>query len=164
MRPPPSNTLAGDCGRIPAGSTLPVMTVIDWLLDSDPAISWQTMRDLTGVRTDVVAAERSRVAREGWGRRLLARQSDDGAWNGGTYFPTAEFGDPGPGQPWTATAWALSDLREFDVDPAEPAVRRTVGLMREHRACEHAGERFFDGEVEPCIDAGRSEARSGARE
>lgn len=137
---------------MPAGSTLPAMTVIDWLLDSDPAISWQTMRDLTGVRADVVAAERSRVAREGWGARLLARQADDGAWNGGTYFPTAEFGDPGPGQPWTATAWALSDLREFGVDPDDPAVRRAVGLVREHRTWEHAGQRFFDGEVEPCIN------------
>ena len=50
------------------------MTVIDWLLDGDPAIRWQVMRDLTDAPPDEVAAERARVAREGWGARLLALQ------------------------------------------------------------------------------------------
>ena len=49
------------------------MNVIDWLLDSDPAIRWQVMRDLTDAPADEVAAERARVAREGWGAQLLSR-------------------------------------------------------------------------------------------
>jgi hypothetical protein len=48
---------------------------IKWLLDSDPAIRWQVMRDLTCEAPTAVAAERSRVATEGWGAHLLARQS-----------------------------------------------------------------------------------------
>jgi hypothetical protein len=55
---------------------------LKWLLDSDPAIRWQVMRDLTGEAPDVIAAERSRVATEGWGAQLLARQSPAGNWAG----------------------------------------------------------------------------------
>jgi hypothetical protein len=59
-------------------------SVVDWLLDSDPSIRWQVMRDLTATSADVVAAERSRVANEGWGARLLDEQRADGQW--GTAF------------------------------------------------------------------------------
>ena len=55
---------------------------IKWLLDSDPAIRWQVMQDLTGEAPDAIAAERSRVATEGWGAQLLARQSPPGHWGG----------------------------------------------------------------------------------
>jgi len=48
------------------------MTVFEWLLDSDPAIRWQVMRDLLDAPPEAVAAERARVAAEGWGARLLA--------------------------------------------------------------------------------------------
>jgi len=54
------------------------MTVIDWLLDSDPAIRWQVMQDLLDEHPDAVAAERARVAHEGWGARLLALQDGNG--------------------------------------------------------------------------------------
>ena len=50
------------------------MTVIDWLLDSDPSIRWQAMRDLIGAPAEEVTAERARVATEGLGVRLLALQ------------------------------------------------------------------------------------------
>ena len=63
------------------------MAVLDWLLDSDPAIRWQVLRDLVHAPADVVAAERARVATEGWGVRLLSLQGDDGQWAGGACFP-----------------------------------------------------------------------------
>src|SRR5947199_9278543 len=67
------------------------MDVIEWLLDSDPAIRWQVMRDLTDAPEEQVAAERARVASEGWGARLLALQRGDGQWDGGipTFTATA---------------------------------------------------------------------------
>src|SRR5271167_5229590 len=55
---------------------------LKWLLDSDPAIRWQVMRDLTGETPKAIAAERSRVATEGWGAQLLANQSPAGGWGG----------------------------------------------------------------------------------
>ena len=80
------------------------MTVMDWLLESDPAMRWQVLRDLSDAPPEVVAAERARVATEGWGARLLALRGDDGQWAGGACFPADFRGDglePGasPGPP-----------------------------------------------------------------
>ena len=54
--------------------------VFDWLLDSDPSIRWQVMRDLLGAREPEWASERARIESEGWGARLLALQDEDGQW------------------------------------------------------------------------------------
>jgi hypothetical protein len=132
------------------------MTVVDWLLDSDPAIRWQTLRDLADAPSDTVSAERARVAGEGWGARMLALQGDDGLWAGGALFPARKAGSghdqPPKGQPWTATAYSLVALHDFGVDPHCDAVRRAVARVRENCRWEHAGQPFFSGEVEPCIN------------
>ena len=62
--------------------TLSLVTVLDWLLDSDPAIRWQVLRDIVRAPAEIVAAERARIATEGWGARLLALQGEDGQWVG----------------------------------------------------------------------------------
>ena len=99
------------------------IAVLDWLLDSDPAIRWQTLRDLSGAPAEVVATERARVATEGWGARLLALRDHDGLWEGGAVFPA-----PGwvrnEGQPWTATEPTLTLLRAFGIDPGSETMRR----------------------------------------
>lgn len=127
------------------------MTVTDWLLDSDPAIRWQVMRDLLDEPAEVVAAERARVAREGWGARLLALQEPGGQWDGGTYDAAGR--DPeAPGQPWTGTHHTLVLLRELGPDPASPEVRKAIALVRENTKWENEGQDYFAGEVEPCIN------------
>ena len=130
------------------------MNVLDWLLDSDPAIRWQVLRDLADASPESVAAERARVATEGWGARLLALQGDDGQWEGGALFPARkpEGGEKPKGQPWTATAPSLVLLQDFGIEPRDPKVRRAVDQVREHSRWEHAGQPFFSGEVEPCIN------------
>jgi hypothetical protein len=125
--------------------------LLDWLLDSDPAIRWQVLRDLADAPAEVVAAERARVANEGWGARLLASQGEDGQWAGGALFPNGKWDRDQP-QPWTATAYALVDLQDFGVDPRDEKLRRAVTQVREHSRWEHARQRFFSGEVEPCIN------------
>jgi len=124
---------------------------IDWLLDSDPAIRWQVLADLTDAPPAEVAAERSRVEHEGWGARLLALEGADGLWDGGSCFPASYTGQE-PDQPWTATMHSLQTLQIFGLDPASAAARRAVALIAEHGRWEHAGQRYFDGEVEPCIN------------
>src|SRR5689334_3684395 len=126
------------------------MAVLDWLLDSDPAIRWQVLRDLTDSPAEIVAAERARIANEGWGARILALQGDDGLWEGGALFPARRSDDPG--QPWTATAYSLMLLRDFGVDPHNERVQQAVAKARENCRWEHAGQPFFEGEVEPCIN------------
>lgn len=117
------------------------MTVLDWLLDSDPSIRWQAMRDLTREPADVVAAERSKIATEGWGARLLALQGPDGYWAGGSLFPE-----------WTSTTHTLLVLRYMGLDPMSAQARRAVALVRDNVKWDHAGQDYFSGEVEPCIN------------
>jgi hypothetical protein len=128
------------------------MTVLDWLLDSDPALRWQVLRDLCDAPAEVVRVERARVATEGWGARLLALRGDDGQWAGGACFPADFRGDFSQGQPWTSTLPALTLLRDLGIEPNAEPVRETVGLVRENCRWEHAGQPFFAGEVEPCIN------------
>ena len=137
----------------PALRHAPTNPVVEWLLDSDPAIRWQVLRDLTDAPADIVAAERARVANEGWGARILALQGEDGLWEGGALFPSRrhEMGQ-GRGQPWTATAYSLVHLYDFGVDPNSERVQRAVAQVRQHCRWEHAGQPFFSGEVEPCIN------------
>jgi len=140
-----------------------VLDVVAWLLDSDPAIRWQVLRDLTDASEEEVAAERARVADEGWGARLLALQAEDGHWDRGTPpFTSAEAAHWWQSLPpdrqgtlfpeFTSTTWTLTLLRNFGLDPASPGARHAVRRVRDHCRWEHDGEPFFAGEVEPCIN------------
>lgn len=130
------------------------MTILNWLLDSDPAIRWQVLRDLAAAPHETVAAERARIATEGWGARLLALQDPDGQWAGGACFPGEgrRWREEGAGQPWISTLPTLQLLCEFGIDPNAGQIRRTIEGIRQNCRWEHAGQPFFSGEVEPCIN------------
>ena len=128
------------------------MTVIEWLLDADPTIRWQVLRDLVDATSEEVSAERSRVTNEGWGAELLALQGRDGRWDGGTYRPgwvdeSKPFFDA-----WTATHFALQLLRDFGLDPKSDEAIGAVSLVRENVRWEANGALYFEGELEPCIN------------
>jgi hypothetical protein len=128
------------------------MSTTDWLLDADPAIRWQVLRDLTDATAGEVVAERGRVAVEGWGAQLLALQGPDGRWDGGTYRPdwvdeSKPFFDA-----WTATHFSLQLLRDFGLDPDSPGARRAVDLVRKNVRWEANDALYFEGETEPCIN------------
>ncbi len=136
-------------------------SVMQWLLDSDPSIRWQVMRDLIGAPVEEVAAERARVANEGVGARLLALQGADGSWAGAAW-----------NRGWDSTMHVLTLLRELGLDPVSDEARRAVNLVRERvrwqgwdvdgtwRGSDFVGAPFFVGEVEPCING--QVAASGA--
>ena len=113
---------------------------------------WQVLRDLTGAPPEAVTAARALVAVEGWGARILALRGDDGQWAGGACFPADFRGDFSEGQSWTSTLPTLTLLRDLGVDPDAPEMRETIALVGENCRWEHEGQRFFDGEVEPCIN------------
>lgn len=121
--------------------------VIQWLLDSDPSIRWQVMRDLTGAPAGAVRAEREKVAAQGWGAQLLALQDTQGRW-GGTAWNRG----------WDSTMHVLMLLRDLGLDPASPEARRAVSLVNEHVTWKGSGppeaddNPFFAGEIEPCIN------------
>lgn len=129
----------------------PARAVIRWLLDGDPAIRWQTLGDLEKASPAEVAVERARVEHEGWGAQLLSLADSDGLWEGGACFPASYRGGE-PGQPWTATMHTLQTLQLLGLDPASEAARHMIPMVTENGRWEHAGQRYFDGEVEPCIN------------
>ncbi|MBO0722431.1 MAG: hypothetical protein J2P41_16515 [Blastocatellia bacterium] len=122
-------------------------SVIRWLLDSDPSISWQALRDLTDAPAEEVAAERARVATEGLGARLLALQGADGRWGGAAW-----------NRGWNSTMHVLILLRNLGLDPASEQASRAVALVRDRVTWQGCGptecdaNHFFAGEVEPCIN------------
>lgn len=138
------------------------MDVLAWLLDADPAIRWQVMRDLADAPIEHVAAERARIGDEGWGARLLALQRPDGQWQANALFRSAKAEQWWQALPperkgtlfpeWTSTTWSLSLLRQFGLDPHAARARRAVQLIRQYCRWEHDGEPDFAGEVEPCIN------------
>jgi len=117
--------------------------VIGWLLDADPSIRWQVMRDLTDTPAEIVDAERSRVAAEGWGRLLLDAQRPDGQWGDGAATPF-----------WWSNLYTLLFLRDLGLDPASPRARTAIDLVRDHVTWGpgFGDSPFFEGEVEPCIN------------
>lgn len=125
---------------------------VEYLLAGDPAIRWQTLRDLTDADDDTVAAERARVATDGWGARLLAEQSDDGRWDGGVYRPGWVDEERPMFDAWSATHFSLQQLVDYGVDPADPAVVAAIDRVAAHVRWEHDDEPYFDGETEPCIN------------
>ena len=133
--------------------------LLDWLLDSDPALRWQVERDLVGAAEATWQATRARVATEGFGARLIALQDLDGQWAGGAYFP-ADFDVAGPegaddaddaGQPYTATTWSLNALREWGLDAS--ALAGTADLLDRNSRWEYEDLPYWGGEVDCCINA-----------
>jgi hypothetical protein len=102
----------------------PVDATIQWLLDGDPAIRWQTLRDLVGASERAVAQERSKVASDGWGARLLATQDADGTWAGGL------SSDGGLYSPkWTSTTYTMLLLRDLGLAANDRRARKACGLL-----------------------------------
>jgi hypothetical protein len=127
--------------------------VIEWLLASDPAIRWQVMRDLQDASESEWREERSKVETEGLGSKLFSLQDDDGQWAGGAFVPAGftERDWHEEGQPWTATCWALNQLREFGLEPACACARRIVELVGRKSRWDHADEPYWQGETDAPI-------------
>jgi hypothetical protein len=121
--------------------------VLRWLLDSDPAICWQVMRDLTDASAHEVAAERAKAAIKGWAAHLLSLQAADGRWGGAAW-----------NHGWDSTMHVLWLLRLLGLDPASAEARLALGRVRDHVTWKGSGpsqcecNSFFTGEIEPCIN------------
>ena len=113
---------------------------LKWLLDSDPAIRWQVMRDLTDASPDAIAAERSRVATAGWRAQLLARQSPAGHWPGGRQWDLT-------------TLYSLTALMDFGLDPNSKQAHKMIDRIEKRLVFKPLNNRpYLRGETEPCIN------------
>lgn len=129
-------------------------SVVDWLMAGDAAIRWQVQRDLLDAPESEWRAERALVETTGWGAALLEAQDDDGQWAGGAFAPRGfDWSEwESVGQPWTATSFALTDLRQLGIEPTSERAQRTAELVGVNSRWDHDGQPFWAGEVEECIN------------
>ena len=101
------------------------------------------MRDLTDTPAEIVAAERARVAVEGWGARLLEQQRPDGQWGDGVATPF-----------WWSNMYTLVWLRDLGIEPSGAPAGTAIERVREKVTWGpgFGNSPFFEGEVEPCIN------------
>ena len=104
---------------------MPVQEIdcISWLLQGDVAIRYQTHRDLLGAdRPDL----RSRIAREGWGKQLLARRNPDGSWGLEFYRPK-----------WTSSHYTLLSLKGLAIAPDQPLIMESIcRILTDYKATD----------------------------
>ncbi len=125
---------------------------IAWLLDSDPAIRWQVLRDLTtNASPDDITAERSRIATEGWGARLLALQTPAGDWGAGPADWRQDL--PEDDRRLLIALYTLTVLKDLGLDPASGPARDMIGRVKKGLVFQRLDHRpFLQGETEPCIN------------
>lgn len=113
---------------------------LEWLLAGDPAIRWQTRRDLTGASERALAREQRRVAVDGWGARLLAHQDPVGTWAGRMYSPK-----------WTSTTYTMLLLRDLGLPPRNRAAKRACALLLDRGLQGDGGIGYGWGRSETCV-------------
>lgn len=120
---------------------------IQWLVDGDPAIRWQALQDLVGAADHTVERERRKVAREGWGARLLAKQDVEGTWAGGL------SSDGGLYSPkWISTTYTMLLLRDFGLPSANRSARKACALLLDRGLQRDGGINYgWRGQSETCI-------------
>ncbi len=106
--------------------------VLEWLLEGDPAIRWQTLRDLQAAQDPEVRRARERVAEEGWGARLLSHQDPEGTWAGKMYSPK-----------WTSTTYTMLLLRRMGLPRTHPQAQRACTLLLERGLYHDGGINYF---------------------
>lgn len=118
-------------------------SVVQWLLAGDPAIRWQTQRDLLDEDPSVWMATRAEVATAGWGRLLLEAQDPAGTWGGGLYSPK-----------WTSTTYTLLLLRRLGLPGTDERAARGCRQLLEGAQWVDGGVSYWSGRrlAERCVN------------
>lgn len=116
--------------------------LINWLMQGDPAIRWQTMRDLMEADGAAVEAERKQVALQGWGARLLALQDEQGKWCGGLYTPK-----------WISTTYTMLLLRYMGLPADIRQAQQACRLLLDNGFYRDGGINYFSSlkHSETCV-------------
>jgi hypothetical protein len=110
--------------------------VVNWLVESDPAIRWQVMRDILHSPPATYEAERSRLTREGWCAQLLGSQADDGLWNRSLYNGK-----------WLSTTYSLYMLKLLGLHPGDPRALKGCEQLFSQGLYQDREIRFSRGQV-----------------
>jgi hypothetical protein len=119
---------------------------IEWLLEGDPAIRWQVLRDLEGAADHAVERERRKIPRDGWGARLLSLQDPRGTWAAG------QSSDDGLYSPkWISTTYTMLLLRDFGLAPSNRQVRKACRMLLERGLQRDGGMNYGWSQSETCV-------------
>lgn len=88
--------------------------IIEWLLEGDVAIQYQTHRDLLHSNSRILKKLKQRIATEGWGQDFLSRQHPEGHWGKAFYQPK-----------WTSTNYTLLDLKHLGIN-LTPGITKAI--------------------------------------
>ncbi len=99
--------------------------IIEWLLEGDISIQYQTCRDLLG--SDKKKFQ-NRIAIEGWGLKFLSKQHSNGHWGDGFYQPK-----------WISTHYSFFDLRNLNLPTNNEVVKKTIELVLQNDKAEDGG-------------------------
>lgn len=84
--------------------------LIEWLLAGDPAIVFQTHRDLLESDGEVLLGLQEQIHTTGWGAQFLSKRDEQTAmWGKGAYSPK-----------WVSTTYTLLDLKNLGIRPQLP--------------------------------------------
>lgn len=124
--------MAAQSSTLPAG-TVTDQATIEWLLDGDPAIRWQVLRDLLSAPEPEWRFEQQQTMTQGWGARLLAQQEPEGGWGGGVYSPK-----------WVSTTYTLLMLRSIGLPRDCAAAQTGAALMLKQMLGESCDTHFSE--------------------
>ncbi|MCF8241607.1 MAG: hypothetical protein K9J16_09495 [Melioribacteraceae bacterium] len=116
--------------------------VINWLLEGDPSIRWQTLRDIAGANKNTFNIERAKIESEGWGAKLLSLQDENGLWAKGIYTPK-----------WTSTTYTLLLLKRFGLNPNNRQAKKAANILIDKGLYNDGGINFFQSlkNSETCV-------------
>ena len=103
-----------------------------------------------------MAGERSRIATEGWGAKLLALQSPAGNWGGPKDIDILRKVNPKLSEEDAGlliTMYTLAVLKDLGLDPASEQARKMIDPVDKRLVFKPLNNRpFLHGETEPCIN------------
>jgi len=116
--------------------------MLDWLMQGDPAIRWQVMRDLLDYEEERYSNVRLKVSEEGWGERYLAYQDENGMWGGDIYGPK-----------WISTTYTMLTLRRIGLPAQNKQAQKGCQQLLERGIYQDGGINFFASQnlSEACV-------------
>jgi hypothetical protein len=96
--------------------------ILNWLLEGDVSIRYQTFRDLLGKEKPGL---QRRIAKEGWGLKYISKRNPDGHWGQRYYQPK-----------WTSTHYTVLDLRNLNIHPSDVDISQIINELLDNKGSD----------------------------
>ena len=94
-------------------------SLIQWLLEGDVSIQYQTYRDLLEASSDVTSELQARISTEGWGKSFLEKRDPKTLlWGNGSYSPK-----------WISTHYTLLELKNLGIPQDNPQYKESAAVL-----------------------------------